>query len=321
MNPSPLAHFTRSPLSAKRTPLVVRAAPAAMDGVPLPAAAGSTWEVVAGYNTYTDIAGDPQALDLVRVEAETAGSEVRSPVDGQLRYSGGDCLTVRDANGLRHLICHVWLADGVESGSRVQREDLLATVAPPGYAGNNGLAHIHYAIHQHFSSGLQTVPFTGEYALEGRNLFDSGTFLEHSGLRLTSSNGAPAAGPALVPQARPEIVASVAPVPSYLVPGCNLVVWTGDADLAVAVEPIATRISSLYTFDSLEQRFRAWAPDLRDVESLEFGSGVWVFVDDESGLRWSRPQIELPRATAARLQPRRPDGRRAPDRRGARLAR
>jgi len=257
--PAPVWRIAVLALATILALLVVRADPAsaAIDRVSLPATAGSTWEAVAGYNTYTHIVGDPHAFDLVRVDAETAGSEVRSPVDGQLRYSGGDCLTVRDANVLRHLICHIWLADGLQSGSDVRRGDLLATVAPPGYAGNNGLAHIHYAVHQHFSSGLQTVPFSGEYALEGRNLSDSGTFQGHSGLRLTSSNGAPAVGSALLPQDRPGIVASVAADPSYLVPGWNFVGWTGDADLAGAVEPIATGISLLYTFDSVEQRFRA----------------------------------------------------------------
>ncbi len=300
--PAPVWRIAVLALATILALLAVRADPAsaAIDGVPLPVAAGSTWEVVAGYNTYTHVGGDPHALDIVRVDADTAGSEVRSPVAGQLRYFGGDCLTVQDENGMRHLICHIWPVDGVQSGAQVERGDLLATVAPAGYAGNNGLPHIRYAIHQHFSSGLQTVPFTGEYALEGRNLFDSGTFLEHSGLRLTSSSGAPLAEPVLLPQDRPEIVASVAADPSYLVPGWNLLGWTGDADLAVAIEPIATQISSLYTYDSLAQRFRAWSPALpvalRDIESLEFGTGVWVYVQDDSGLRWTRPQVELSRA-------------------------
>ena len=35
---------------------------------------------------------------------------------------------------------------------------------------------------------------------------------------------------------------------------------------------------------------------LRDVESLEFGTGIWVFVEDEAGVRWMRPQVQQSRA-------------------------
>lgn len=101
--PAPVWRIAVLALATILALLAVRAdtASAAIDGVPLPAAAGSTWEVVAGCNTYTHVGADPHALDIVRVDADTAGSEVRAPVAGQLRYSCGDCLTGQDENGMR----------------------------------------------------------------------------------------------------------------------------------------------------------------------------------------------------------------------------
>ncbi|HJN94038.1 MAG TPA: hypothetical protein QGF05_15145, partial [Dehalococcoidia bacterium] len=157
------------------------------------------------------------------------------------------------------------------------------------------LPHIHYALHRHFSSGLQTVPFTGEYALEGRNLFDTSQANEHVGATFTSSNGEMRGLPA-------AIVARAEADPHFLVPGWNLVGWTDDQAIETATAPIQSSIQSLFTFDAITQRFRTYAPNLpaqfNEVESLGFGVGVWVFVEDPGGVVWSRPLVDVAREVA-----------------------
>ena len=270
--------------------LVLGSAEAFVDGIPLPADEGTRWEIAGGYNTATHHREDPHAIDLVRVDGETTGSPVRAPVSGLVAYIGGNCVEVRA--DITHLICHLFPAASLSRGDLMSEGAFLGTVAPAYFAGNNGLPHIHYALHRHFGSGLQTVPFTGPYALEGRNLFDTGQANEHSGLTLTSSNGALRVLPA-------AIVARAQADPEFLVPGWNLVGWTDDQPVETATALIANSIQSLFTFDAVQQRFATYAPALpaafNEVESLGFGVGVWVLVENEEGVVWSRPTVDVAR--------------------------
>ncbi len=264
-----------------------------VEGILLPAEEGTRWEIVGGYNTATHHSGDPHAIDIVRADSETAGSQVRAPVAGRVGSIGGDCLTIRAE--ITHLICHLLPTSNLSRGDTVSEGAFLGTVAPAYFAGNNGLPHIHYALHRHFSSGLQTVPFTGEYALEGRNLFDTSQANEHVGATFTSSNGEMRGLPA-------AIVARAEADPHFLVPGWNLVGWTDDQAIETATAPIQSSIQSLFTFDAITQRFRTYAPNLpaqfNEVESLGFGVGVWVFVEDPGGVVWSRPLVDVAREVA-----------------------
>jgi hypothetical protein len=294
-------------------------------GVPLPTQAGTTWQVASGYNTSTHVGEDPHALDIVRVDAETSSSELRSPVTGTISYVSGDCLTVRDANRNAHLLCHVFAVPGLSRGMTVQQGDLLARVAGPGYANNNGLAHIHYAVHTSFGGGqiAKTLPFTGQYALEGRNLVDNGLFSQYSGDTFVSTNGSaqPSGGSAEPDPEREEaaelaanatgfieaslpadIVARVEAEPDFLVPGWNLVGWMSDAPVGLATAAITTDLAGLFTFDSREQRFQSYAPGLPEglntIDDLSFGVGVWVLVDSPEGVVWLRPEVERSRSVS-----------------------
>ena len=170
-------------LAALPAPAPLRAAA----GVPLPADFSSEWVVIAGYNTYTHTAGDPDALDIVRLDAPPPGSRVLAPVAGTLRYVGSDCASVQAADGLTHLLCHFFPLPGLERGMDVGQGQVLGEVAPDGFAGNNGIAHIHYAIHRNGQG--QTVPF-------------SGAWNEHANRAFVSSSralGAPVSTPAPAP--------------------------------------------------------------------------------------------------------------------------
>lgn len=273
----------------------------AVAGVPLPAEFGSEWVVIAGYNTTTHTAHDPDALDIVRTDAPTAGTVVRSPVAGTVRYSGGDCLSVRDASGLSHLLCHVFADAGIERGQSVGVGHRLGVVAPDGFAGNNGIAHIHYAVHQ--SGNGRTLSFTGAYALEGQNLFNSGVWNEHANRTFTSSNrasgspfsGSPPPADASPNDDGPQPFGATAPEPlpstvEALHPGWNLVSWPADAPLRETVAALGNRVRVVMAFDGNKQHYESYAADrpnaANTLGSVAEGAAVWVSVVNGARLGW-----------------------------------
>ncbi len=266
--------------------LVPSAGAQAPTGVPLPTDQGSTWQIVAGYNTFTHNTSDPHAIDIVRVDAASTGSRVLAPVSGRVTFVSGNCVEVTVE--ITYVICHLLAANGLQEGMSVSQGDFLGTVAAAGLAGNNGLPHIHFALHRHFGPGLQTVPFTGEYALEGRNLFDTGQSSEHSGETFVSSN-------AVARALAPDIVARAEAEPDFLVPGWNLVGWAGDTAIDLATTPISGDFQSLFTFNPSTQRFDLFAPnlppELNSIDALASGLGVWLFVTNPEGTVWPRPAV------------------------------
>lgn len=165
----------------------------AQGGVPLPAQAGTTWEIVAGYNTGThnwNDQQDPHAIDIVRSDADTAQSLVLSPTTGTVSYVSNDCLAIRDAAAMEHLLCHIQPMQGLQRAVQVAVGEPLGWVWADGFGNNGGLAHIHYAVHHSRGGGYlgETVPFVGSYALEGVELlYGSGVNL-HAGASFTSTN-------------------------------------------------------------------------------------------------------------------------------------
>lgn len=162
---------------------------AAAEGLSFPAPAGTRWSIAAGYNTATHLDGDPYAIDVVRDDGDSTGALVFAPTDGTLSIST-NCLTVRDAARVGILLCHVFPQSGLRAGQRVVRGQLLGSVAPPGAAGNNGLAHIHIAAH--FSADGRgfgsTIPLAGAYALDGVQLLATADPNAYSGVLFTSTN-------------------------------------------------------------------------------------------------------------------------------------
>ncbi len=161
----------------------------AASGLSFPAPATTQWSIVAGYNTATHIASDPYAIDVVRDDGETDGTAVLAPTDGTLAIST-NCLTIRDASKVAVLLCHVLPVPGLKAGARVARGQLIATVAPPGAAGNNGLSHIHIAAH--FSDGGRgfgnTIPLAGAYSLGDVQLPATADPDAYSGVSFRSTN-------------------------------------------------------------------------------------------------------------------------------------
>jgi len=182
-------------LEAPRAPVEAASGPA------FPAPAGSTWHIASGYNTPTHTGSDPYAIDVVRDDAETAGTPVLSPIDGTIRYTADDCLSVRDDADVSILLCHVFPLPGLERGTPVTRGQRIATVAPAGQANNNGLAHIHIAAHYGSTRSFgSTVPLAGAYAIEGAQLTPTTATDAYAGRTFRSTNAPASTNVAFVPQ-------------------------------------------------------------------------------------------------------------------------
>ncbi len=175
-------------------------------GVPLPAPAGTEWTIVAGYNTGTHSEGDgrdPHAIDITRTDAPTAWTPVLSPVDGEVSWFDNNGVSIVDEHGYAHLLVHIDPDDYIRRGSRVSVGEQVGRVFPVGYDANGGIAHIHYAIHGTYGGGYldRSIPFTGQYAIEGRELHWSSEYNLHSGLEFTSTNTPGWNAPTIIPTA------------------------------------------------------------------------------------------------------------------------
>ena len=225
--------------------LALTATAGADGGVPIPAPAGTTWSIIAGYNTGTHSeadGNDPHAIDIVRVDDSTDWSQVLSPVDGEVTWRGSECLTIRDQMGYAHLLCHISIHDRLQRGVQVRIGDDLGMVYPAGLALNGGVAHIHYAIHETYGGGYlaKSIPFTDKYALEGRELHYTTEFNLHAGTEFTSTN----------------------------VPG-----WT-------APEPVATAPPSDATEPSPNSEPPEYATQQSDTEPEVDSGPTWIVPDD-----------------------------------------
>jgi hypothetical protein len=209
--PTPTPSETSTPAS---TPVPVSSG----GGMPLPAPAGSVWSIVAGYNTATHVASDPWAIDIVREDDSTSGTPVLSPVNGRISYVSSDCLTVDMHDGHLLLLCHLFPGNNLSSGVDVTVGTPLGVVAPPGYANNNGLSHIHLAVHTNENYFGDAVPLVGDYAIEGQDLVAVSTFNAYQGVTFVSTNGAsstvqPAPTPTPTPTPQP-VVNTPTPTPT-----------------------------------------------------------------------------------------------------------
>ncbi|MCY3887338.1 MAG: hypothetical protein OXG19_06485 [Chloroflexi bacterium] len=246
-----------------------------------PAPPGTHWEVVAGYNTrthsYSD-GNDPHAIDVVRTDGPTEGTVVLAPWDGQLSWFDHSCVTIRNGD-FSVLICHLFPDSGLQRGQVVARGQLLGIVAPPFYAGNNGLAHLHIAVHRTHGSGLiqESVPFTGRFALEGKELPATSEPNAYAGVTFTVQTRLDHSDP------------------DFLFPGLNLIAWPSDAGLAAALQPIQDSIRTVFAFSGETQSYQRYSPlglaALNDLEAIERGAAVWVYVSDPYGVVWDRPAL------------------------------
>ena len=272
-------------LAALAMPSLVNAddsARAAENDLGFPAPAGTHWEIIAGYNTrthsYSD-GNDPHAVDVVRTDGPTEDTMVLSPWDGELSWFDHSCVTVRNGD-FSVLICHLFPDPGLQRGQVVARGQPLGVVAPPFYAGNNGLAHLHIAVHRTRGSGLieGTVPFVGRFRIgrygTGRHLRAECATPASRSLRKTRLDNRD---------------------PDFLFPGWNFIAWPSDADFTTALQPIQDGIGVVLAFSKETQSYQSYSPSRpgarNDLEAVERGDAVLVYVSDPHGIVWDRPAL------------------------------
>ncbi|MDA0270788.1 MAG: M23 family metallopeptidase, partial [Chloroflexi bacterium] len=165
-------------------------ASAAGPGLKFPAPVGTQWEVLAGYNTPTHTGVDPYALDLWRIDGPTGGTPLLAPMSGTVGYNSDSCISIRTSD-LNLLMCHVHALPELQRGQTVTVGQQIGTVANDGEAGNGGTAHIHLQLNARTSGASSTgesIPYAGDFALEGQSLAAIATFNGYAGVRFTSTN-------------------------------------------------------------------------------------------------------------------------------------
>lgn len=275
-------------------------------GVPIPAAAGTEWKIAGGYNTRTHSeydGQDPHAIDIVRTDALTDWSAVLSPTDGTVQWFDDNCVMIVDARNFAHLLCHLQPDGRLQRGLAVSVGDQLGLVFPPWLDANGGLAHIHYAIHHHGGNGFlgRSIPFSGDYAIEGVELHWSDEFNLHSGRVFVSTNGpgwtAPADPPAEVEPAPGDDgsgppVYEETDVPAAPIGGWRMVGVPRAVTVAEHFAALEGPILSFYLWHAGIQHFERYRPDAASAEYvgarvLPAGSAVIAEIDPERA--WAAP--------------------------------
>ena len=267
-------------------------------GVPIPGPAGTEWKIAGGYNTRTHSEADgqdPHAIDIVRTDAATDWTPVLSPTDGVVRWFDNNCVMIVDRRDFAHLLCHLDPDDHLFRGLAVAVGDRLGLVFPAGYDANGGLAHIHYAVHHYGGSGYlgRSIPFTGDYALEGTELLWSDEFNLHSGREFSSSNAPGWTSPT---QTQPppetgadqpaaeeppdEVTAFAIDVP---VGGWRMVGVPAATTVAEHFASLEGRVEAIYLWHAEIQHFERYHPDAPSAayvgqRRLAAGAAVWAEV-------------------------------------------
>jgi murein DD-endopeptidase MepM/ murein hydrolase activator NlpD len=307
----------------------------AQGGVPIPAPAGTEWRIVAGYNTGTHAdhdGNDPHAIDIARTDAPTDWTPVLSPVDGVVTWFDDNGISIVDSNGYAHLLVHLDPDPHIRRNLRVSVGDQVGRVFPVGYDANGGIAHIHYAIHATYGGGHldRSIPFTGEYAIEGRELHWSGQYNLHSGLEFISTNtrnwtapttaeDPPGDPPAPDVEPNPELpatdddaitVTQPQPEPAWTLPDDAPVGgWrtvgvqrnTSVAGLFALLQAPLEQFAVHNPRDNTYDRFDPGDSGSADVavRSLKAGQAVWALVD--AGVPWLPAPPTTPRQVTIRL--------------------
>ncbi len=160
-------------------------------GIVWPFASGGAWQIIQGYNGGTHQNRDAlaqyyYALDLARVDGNTAGQSVLSPVSGTIRWthapSGG--IAIDMGNGYVVAMFHATFLSSLSAGQTVSQGQYLGTVSGPGGPGYASVPHIDMTLWQSSDGGLRSriaAPYTGINAISGMSFPDTGGYNQHYG--------------------------------------------------------------------------------------------------------------------------------------------
>ena len=152
---------------------------------------GGEWKVTQGYNGFSSHYNSGlwayyYSLDIVRTDGATAGQTVYSPVNGTVRWTeastGG--ISIDMGNGYAFAIFHITLDASIQPGVELQQGQRIGFISGPGQNGNMGFDHIHLTLWETTDGGNWSriaVPFTGQNAINGVDLYDTGGGNQWSG--------------------------------------------------------------------------------------------------------------------------------------------
>jgi uncharacterized protein YgiM (DUF1202 family) len=145
---------------------------------------GGQWTIMQGYHGSSHQNQDSlwqyeYSLDLARVDGNTAGQPIYSPVSGVVRWTdpstGG--ISIDIGNGHAVAMFHVTFLGGLDAGTPVQQGQVLGEISGPGGPGFMGTAHVHFTLWATSDNGnwdRHAEPFTGQYAISGMDFPDNG---------------------------------------------------------------------------------------------------------------------------------------------------
>jgi uncharacterized protein YraI len=156
---------------------------------------GGQWTIMQGYHGSSHQNQDSlwqyeYSLDLARVDGNTAGQPVYSPVNGVVRWTdpGTGGISIDIGNGHAVAMFHVTFMGGLEAGTPVQQGQYLGEISGPGGPGYMGTPHLHFTLWASSDNGnwdRQAVPFTGQYAISGMDFPDTGGGNAHRGVQFS----------------------------------------------------------------------------------------------------------------------------------------
>ncbi len=159
-------------------------------GIVWPLASGAAWNIIQGYNGGTHQNRDAlaqyyYAFDLARVDGNTAGQSVLSPVSGTIRWthapSGG--IAINMGNGYAVAMFHATFLSSLTAGQTVSQGQYLGTISGPGGNGYAVVPHLEMDVWRTSDGGLSrsSVPFTGINAISGTAFPDIGGYNQYYG--------------------------------------------------------------------------------------------------------------------------------------------
>lgn len=190
VTPEPEPAPTEPPVPPAPEPVAPQPEPAS--GIVWPVSGGD-WRILQGYNgsshqNNSDLWQYRDSLDLVRVDGNTAGVTVFSPVSGTVRWldpgSGG--ISIDMGNGHAVAMFHIVFDGSIRAGDTLTQGQSIGYVSGPGEAGYVSTPHVHIALWQTSDGGnwnRVSVPFQGSLAISGTSLPNNGSSYEHTGFR------------------------------------------------------------------------------------------------------------------------------------------
>ena len=157
---------------------------------------GGQWTIMQGYNgsshqNQSSLWQYQYSLDLARVDGNTAGQPVISPVNGVVTWTdpGTGGISIDIGNGYAVALFHATYVNGLGAGSTVSQGQYIGEVSGPGgngFAGGEG--HIQITLWASNDNGnwdRRARPFTGQYAISGMDFPDTGGGNAHRGVQFS----------------------------------------------------------------------------------------------------------------------------------------